>query len=96
VVTYWGVCWWGWVPYPCKKHRTEIQWHYHFSYLIVSKRYLYTNYDGCEYNLRYRWTSWNFPGVGSDEIQYEVDKYFTSKKSDSGPCVGVPGGGTIG
>ena len=96
VETYWSTCWkWGFIPYPCRKSRRVMRWHYHFSYLIVSYRGVRSSYDGCENNLRYRWSKWELTGEFRDFILYEHDMYFSSKKSDTGACIGVPGTGGV-
>lgn len=95
VETYWGVCWKWIFPYPCKKSRRVMRWHYHFSYLNVSYRGVRSYYDGCENGLRYRWSKWELTFEFRDFTLYEYDMYFSSQKSDSGPCIGIPGGGEI-
>jgi hypothetical protein len=96
VETYWSVCWKWIFPYPCKKHRTVKKWHYHFDFLVVSYRYVYSNYWGCELGLKYQWRKWELNGSGEDFVLYDYDMYFDSKKSDAGGCPGLPGGGDPG
>ena len=90
IETYWSVCWAWFVPYPCKKHRTVKKWHYHFDSLVAAYRGIYTNYTGCELNVKYEWTKWEFTFRFEDVQFYGIDMYFDNKMTDSGPCVPVP------
>lgn len=93
--TYWSVCWKWIFPYPCRKSRKVMKWRYHFSYLNVSYRYIYSNYLGCEFNLKYKWRKWEWTGEGKDFTLYDYDMYFNDKKTDSGPCQPVVDPGPI-
>jgi hypothetical protein len=85
--TYWGVCWkWGFIPYPCRKHRIVTRWCYDFSYLVVSYRYIYTNYRGCELNILYAWRKWELTFRSEDFTLYFYTKCFETQLDAKGSC----------
>ncbi|MFE9692265.1 hypothetical protein [Micromonospora sp. NPDC005806] len=84
--TYWSVCWWGFVPYPCRKTRTVTKWCYDFSYFTYDYHYVYTNYRGCEYNNLYSWRQWELSLSSGASTLYFVTKCYDTQRPRTGPC----------
>lgn len=84
---YWSVCYKWKVPYPCRKTRLVTKWCYDFSFVVISKRGIYTNNWGCEFNNRYKWRDWHIVPVGfGDSTVYFVEMCFKSQRDSDGVC----------
>ena len=87
-VRYWTVCWkWGFIPYPCRKTRTE--WCYQFRWLIEYRYSFFCYLIGCENGIRYCWYAFCFNVFGKATF-FDIRKCFKNKRSTCGDCGDVP------
>jgi hypothetical protein len=87
--TYWcpGPWPWQWAR-TCIREVTK--WCYDFSFLNVSYRFFYTDYLGCEYNVRYSWRSRIPPFRIEDFTLYFYTRCFNNRLPEQGACVPSP------
>ena len=92
-VRYWGVCWkWGFIPYPCKKTKTEVKYHYDF--LPWRTRFSWSpfrrSYEGCCNGTLFGWSYWTWSPFGTGNgpwITYQTLTYFSDSTIGSiGSC----------
>lgn len=89
---YWGVCWkWGVVPYPCRKTKTEMKYHYDF--LPWRTRFSWSpfrrSYQGCCNGMLFGWSYWTWSpfGTGNGPWVYQTLTHFSDSTIGSvGPC----------
>ena len=67
-VSYWSVCWkWGFIPYPCKKTKTEVRYQYDF--LPWRTRFSWSpfrrSYEGCCNGALFGWSYWTWSPFGT-------------------------------
>ena len=91
--SYWGVCWkWGFIPYPCKKTKTEVKYRYDF--LPWRTRFSWApfrrSYEGCCNGTLFGWSYWTWSPFGTGNgpwITYQTLTYFSDSTIGSiGPC----------
>lgn len=92
-VSYWSVCWkWGFIPYPCKKTKTEVKYHYDF--LPWRTRFSWApfrrSYEGCCNGSLFAWSYWTWSPFGTGNgpwITYQTLTYFSdSTIGSTGSC----------
>ncbi len=92
-VRYWGVCWkWGFIPYPCRKTKTEVKYRYDF--LPWRTRFSWSpfrrSYEGCCNGTLFGWSYWTWSPFGTGNgpwITYQTLTYFSDSMIGSiGSC----------
>lgn len=83
-VRYWGVCWkWGFLPYPCRKHREE--WCYEFEWVREHRILFVSRIEGCEKGVKYCGTKVVFFLFGTVTF-YNITVCYKKKLSVCGSC----------
>ena len=83
-VSYWTVCWlWGFIPYPCKKYRTE--WCYTFKKLEEYRYVFFCYLTGCEAGIKYCWYDFCFLLVGK-RTYTNIRKCYKNQRPSCGEC----------
>ena len=92
-VSYWTVCWKWFVPYPCKKTRRTMRYHYDFIPWRSRVTWPFRcKYQGCCGSSLYEWKYWCWKGTGnSGWIQSSArTEYLKSMASEIGNCPFTP------
>jgi hypothetical protein len=91
-VSYWSVCWkWGFIPYPCKKTKTEVRYQYDF--LPWRTRFSWSpfrrSYEGCCNGALFGWSYWTWSPFGTGNgpwIQSTLTYFSDSPIGSVTPC----------